>query len=243
MGKLYVGNSGSTPAIIKVEEVPKVKFGLTVDTFLGDIDENGMLSSTVAPDYFDGTGIKILSAFSLNNAFYRRRISRVNLKDLELIYAYAGDGAFHTSGSKEIDLSNLTTISGDYACYNMFYNCSIDYINLEKLTTISGNYACQYMFSKSAATTIILNNLTTISGTFACQYMFQGANVSRVDFPSLTTVDKTNAMGSSSSNGMFANCNKLLEIHFRVDAQAVIESLFGYSSKFGAKNATIYFDL
>jgi hypothetical protein len=58
-----------------------------------------------------------------------------------------------------------------------------------------------------------------------------------MSFPKLQEID------SSALNKMFSSCNNLAEIHFRADMQTTVEALNGYSSKFGATNATIYFDL
>lgn len=41
----------------------------------------------------------------------------------------------------------------------------------------------------------------------------------------------------------FVNCPALTEIHFAAANRTAIEALDGYASKFGATNATIYFDL
>jgi hypothetical protein len=41
----------------------------------------------------------------------------------------------------------------------------------------------------------------------------------------------------------FSGCTGITELHFRSDAQTVIEAADSYSYKFGATNATIYFDL
>jgi hypothetical protein len=63
-----------------------------------------------------------------------------------------------------------------------------------------------------------------------------------ISFPSLTDVDK-NGFGASASSGAFNKCTALTEIHFRADMQAAIEAMSNYATKWGATNATIYFDL
>ena len=60
---------------------------------------------------------------------------------------------------------------------------------------------------------------------------------SSVSFPALTSV------GSGGLADAFKGCTGITELHFRADAKSVIEAAGGYSSKFGASNATIYFDL
>lgn len=56
-------------------------------------------------------------------------------------------------------------------------------------------------------------------------------------FPQLKSV------GKSGLYYTFYGCKNIKEIHFRKDAQAVIQALDTYNTKFGATNATIYFDL
>ena len=58
-----------------------------------------------------------------------------------------------------------------------------------------------------------------------------------ISFPALTQVT------SPFNNYTFNGCDALTEIHFRADAQTAIEAMTGYADKFGAPNATIYFDL
>jgi hypothetical protein len=57
-----------------------------------------------------------------------------------------------------------------------------------------------------------------------------------IEFPSLTSVS------SSSFDQAFWGCTGINEIHFKEDMKETIESLDGYDEKFGATNATIYFD-
>lgn len=59
-------------------------------------------------------------------------------------------------------------------------------------------------------------------------------------FPALRNV-ASGAFGTSSL--CFAKCTNLTAIHFPAAIQSTIESTTGYASKFGASNATIYFDL
>jgi hypothetical protein len=74
--------------------------------------------------------------------------------------------------------------------------------------------------------------------TYGLQNTFyRCTKLTTMSFPSLTSVQ------SSSFNSTFNDCTALTEIHFRADMQATIEAMSGYSSKFGATNATIYFDL
>lgn len=64
----------------------------------------------------------------------------------------------------------------------------------------------------------------------------------RFYFPALT-IAEAKAFGGTNTTLTWYNNKDVEEIHFRADMQATIEALYGYSSKFGATNATIYFDL
>jgi hypothetical protein len=99
---------------------------------------------------------------------------------------------------------------------------------------------CYTMFSScSALSTVDLSGLEVIRGKNTCQTMFQNCkSLTSMSFPSLTIID-----GISPMINMFQGCTALTEIHFRADMQATVEALSEYSNKFGATNATVYFDL
>jgi hypothetical protein len=144
-----------------------------------------------------------------------------------------------------VDLTSLEKIEGYFACSGMFSGCSkLETILLPSLKTV-GNLSsmggeCNTMFTScSSLSTVDLSGLETILGKNACQGMFQYCkSLTSISFPSLTRIEGTTPM-----NSMFSGCTNLLEIHFRADMQTTVEALSEYSNKFGATNATIYFDL
>ena len=221
MAKLYIGDSQGTPAIIKIEEVPKTKFGINVDTFLGDVDENGVYQIPTEPFTLDLSSIKSLPDYGLSYKFCRTPVS----------------------GTLTIGLED--DLSSNSAMYSCFYNCTgLTSINLSSLTTVSGNNALQYCFNDcTGLTSINLSSLTTVSGNNAMYSCFYNcASLSTISFPALTSV-VNNSFGSASYDYIFNRCTALTEIHFRADMQATIEAMTGYANKWGATNATIYFDL
>ena len=275
---LYLGDAKVSPTtIIKTSEA-KVKCGLTIDNFIGDVDSSGKLQQPNGTTIFDGRGIKNVGDYGLYFKFYKNRnISSIDLSDLEEITGFCALDYIACDAAKleELDLRNLKKITGTYACRSICSN-NLDYklknppfnklqiINgdracysacsyqryltntgLSNLISISGSSACQYMYNScSSLLNIELDNLTTISGSSVCQNMFGiCTSLTRADFPSLISIDNINAFGTTSSNCIFTNCTNLTEIHFRADAQTLIESLTGYQYLFGATNATIYFDL
>ena len=79
----------------------------------------------------------------------------------------------------------------------------------------------------------------TSVGNYGLNSAFYNCNgiTGSASFPALTSV------GRNSLRNAFYECTGITELHFRADAKSVIENADGYSSKFGASNATIYFDL
>lgn len=122
-----------------------------------------------------------------------------------------------------------------------FDNCSsLKTVSFPSLHTIKGRkagyYSIQYCYS---LTNISFPKLQTIDGTQAMSYCFSScSSLTTISFPSLTTITYTNTFDEC-----FEECSKLTEIHFKASAQSTVQALSGYSKKFGATNATIYFDL
>lgn len=140
----------------------------------------------------------------------------------------------------------LTQVLGDNACQQMFEGCDVlQEMPLQMLEEVVGVQAFfgAFRYTKNICSARF-DHLTAISGKNVFGAMFAySEGLQDVYFPSLVTVTTSTAFGSSAANLIFANCDNLTEIHFREDAQELIEGLSGYSLKFGATNATIYFDL
>lgn len=169
---------------------------------------------------------------------------------LKTIGPYGESGQFQYTFSSDskltnVDLTSLEKIEGYYACSGMFSECSkLETILLPSLKTV-GNLSsmggeCNSMFSNcSSLSTVDLSGLETILGESTCQSMFLGCKaLTTISFPKLTRIEGTTPMID-----MFLRCTALTEIHFRADMQTTVEALSEYSKKFGATNATIYFDL
>lgn len=215
MAKLCVGDIPiGAMNWIRTEEVPEERFGLTLDTFIGKVDENGVLRKSTWTGALNFVGVKTIIYNGLSYSFY------------------------NCTGITSVDLSSLQTIDSG-GLHHAFYGCSgITSVNFSSLITVSTEGFAYAFQGCSKLTSVDFSSLATVdNGGFA--YTFQGCSkLTMISFPSLTSVTPT-ALGSS----MFYNCTALTEIHFRADMQSTIETLSGYSDKFGATNATIYFDL
>lgn len=166
---------------------PATKFGASVDTWVGDVDENGVLNQTTWTGALNFAGVKEIGDYGLQYAFNQR------------------------TGITSVDLSSLQSVD-ERGMYYMFESCTgIISVDLSSLQSV---------------------------GASGLAYAFYGCTgITTMSFPSLTSVQ------SNSFNYAFRNCTALTEIHFRADIQATIEAMSQYANKFGATNATIYFDL
>lgn len=143
-----------------------------------------------------------------------------------------------------LSMPELTTVSGQYAMDGAFSsNIALKSLSLPKLTTI-GNYSCRSLCSYCRyLTSVSLPSLTTV-GSAGLSNAFAGTAITRIDFPKLTTVEIDSfQIEEGGWEKIFSNCQNLTEIHFRADMANDIPTMIGYNDKWGASNATIYFDL
>ncbi len=202
-----------------------------------------------------------------NQSFYW-----VNSED-EIIYIparYTVDSEGNAICTHTFNLEHIfdeCTSVDDYGLYNAFYECTglTGSVSFPKLTSIGAN-GLSYAFQKcTGITSVSFPKLTSIDiyGLYFAFYYCTGITGS-VSFPELISVGnyglysafqictgltgsvsfpKLTSIGNNGLNNAFNGCTRITEIHFRSDAQSTVEATGGYGSKFGATNATIYFDL
>ena len=204
---------------------PATKYGISIDNLLGNVDENGILKEPTESFVFDGAGIKKISYNSglKYKFYYNQQIKSAIFSELEEVGSGPGfdlESTFYGSAIETLDMGNLISITGGSSVLS------------------STCYACPKL------TTVIVTSLREITSSLGLKSTFRNCTgLTKFYFPSLIIITNANAMGTGSASYTFQGCTNLVEIHFRADAQAVIESLTGYANKFGATNATIYFDL
>lgn len=221
------------------------QFGLTAEQMLGTVDSDGNLTMPTLPS-ITFTGVKSVPGYVFYYKFYERKFetgATVSFPDLTSIGVWGMDGCFYNCSSlTTVNLSGLTTV-GDRGLDNCFRGCtSLTSVDLSALTTV-GNYGIYNCFAScTSLTSADLSALTTVgdSGLSSCFGLC--SLLTNISFPSLTSV-QTNSFGTASYNYCFNGCTALTEIHFRADAQTAIEAMTGYADKWGAQNASIYWDL
>lgn len=170
-------------------------------------------------DFEEGTEIvfpDLLSIYGMRETFYNSdNVSNVTFSVATEIIDMQRC-FWGTTGLTEVNFPEVT-VCRDYGLFNSFTNCSdFTTFNAPKLASISTNSMGGCFTNCTSLTTILFPALTTVSkDSFGTTYIYA-----------------------------FSGCTKLLEIHFRADAQTAIEAMTGYADKFGAgSSCTIYFDL
>ena len=125
----------------------------------------------------------------------------------------------------------------------MFRNCSaITSVDLSSLTSVTGQQGCNNMFSGcSSLTTVEFSSLEDISGSQALYYMFLGCtSLSSVSFPAL----KTTSFGSN-TNQFFRLLSGVTgcTVHFPMAIQSTIGSWSDVTGGFNGTNTIVLFDI
>ena len=213
---------------------------------LKNVNANYALSYTFADRQFDVDNAKVINPFpklenvkSTQAMSYMFRYSKVNKNSV-----------FNFPKLKTLGDSNSS-----YVCQYMFqYTSGLwKYCWFPALETIGFNGATAYgIFSNAFVAGSegtnpntyqlcmpSLKHMTCSSTSTTATYgQFNACSLLRkVWMPQLQDVT-----GVPNQKNMFNSCGSIDEIHFGIAHEAYIKSLSGYATKFGASNATIYFD-
>ena len=195
----------------------------------------------------DLTGVTGLDAYILYFAYYKNVAvsGAVNFNDLTSITGpYACYSTFEEcTNITSVSFSSLTSITAYNACSSMFNGCTgIISVNLPKLTTISNSSAANNMFQNcKGIISINLPSLTNANGSSCCGSMFRGCiGLTSVGYPSLSSIN-----GSQALSAMFYGCTNLASLYF----YALTPSSFGgYTNQFnsmlsGVTGCTVHFPM
>ncbi len=174
------------------------------------------------------TSVELPTATSIgSSAFY----DCSSLTSVELPTATSiGSSAFYDCSSlTSVELPTATSI-GDYAFCGCTQLTSVELPAVKKLSNM------QYAFENTSALKYALFGIETWSDQWGTVSRYTNStNLSRIDLPNCTSVTVSNAFSQY--------LPALTEIHFAAANKETIEASTYYSTKWGATNATIYFDL
>lgn len=271
MAKLTLGDNSGAPAIFTVQEVPKVKCGVSIDDFIGDTDENGVLQQRKSVSKkIILSGVKDLSNNALSNAFTYNSISEFIADDLKKITgAYSLSKALYYTGSKnKISFASLEEVDAPGVFEEFLYTAGSHFtdITFPKLKKINGRNCFKSAFQTGQSSdrfsfAKVFPALEEISGNNVFRDVFEAYEQPRY-FPVLKKItggiyyyEPTFDYPSSSDIYQFPELTEINgyvwddyrstsgEIHFALKNKDVIEACNGYETKWGWPNATIYFDL
>lgn len=212
----YTGGGGSSS-----------KYGATIDALLGNVDSNGVLQIPSGGNVdLIFTGVQKIAPSSLQYKFQ------------------------YNNAIRSVTFPSLTTIDEMQALGNTFNFCQyLTSASFPSLTSINAGYAMSGCFVQCTGLSLVsFPELVSIgSGSFSAPVLercFSGCTaLTQISFPKLTTFGNNDIFGNMSYSYIFDGCSNLTEIHFNSNAQAAVSALTGYADKWGASNATIYFDL
>ena len=201
-------------AIDSIPSGSSSKYNLTIDSFIGDTDINGVLKTPTMVNDISFTGVTDIANSGLRGRFNGSNLTSVSFPSLTTISGLlALSDAFRSCHQlTSVSFPLLANISGDNACSSAWNGCSnLTTIDFQSLTTILSDSAFYYAFQMcSKLTSMSFPSLTTISGNSAFYYAFQSCyDLTSVSFPSLTTIS-----GNSALQFIFSSCSKLTSMSF-----------------------------
>lgn len=209
--------------------VPKGQIDNGVLTFYKDI--SGVFDDIVSINGF----------YALAYGFYRNTslTGFVSFPKLTFIDTYGLTYCFYNCKNiTGVNFNSLSSVNAD-GLNNCFFGCTnITEANFESLEIIRDGGLTRCFYGCSNLTEVNFDSLNTVTSGGLSQTFYNCTSLTSISFPSLRYIVSTSGWGDT-----FYGCSNLTEIHFRVDMQSTVEKLTGYSTKFGATNATIYFDL
>lgn len=162
------------------------KYGATVDTFLGDVDANGVLQAPTAQTDLVFDGVVDLANYALQYKFY------------------------NNPTISSASFPQLVQMSGGSAFMYCFYGTPIENISFPVLQSVTGSNGFYYAFVGSSIKSVSFPALITVSGQYVFYYAFYNCRlITSASFPVLEE-----ATGGNSFNSCFAGCSALTSVSF-----------------------------
>lgn len=217
------------------------QFGISLPMLLGAVDTDGTLDKVPDNYVVDLSDVKKVGTSALAYRFYNdARITGINAPNLKTIGSSGMSNAFFGNQKiKNVSLPVLATINFN-GMINCFQNTLIERFETPNLSQVDSMGLNRAFYNCERLWVVDFSHLMVL-GANALAAAFVGCvGLQTVSFPALYSV-ANNSFGTS---GQYAFTDSgVYEIHFAKAAQPQIEATDGYAEKWGATNATIYFDL
>ena len=190
-------------------------YGLTINDFLGTLDENGVCTgkpSKVKDISFDG--LVSIGSSGLSGGFNSAHwiTGSVTFPDLISIGRMGLTSCFSGIGLTSVTFSTLTKLDQMLEFNSTFNGCtSLTSVSFPALISVSGTSGFSNTFNGcTSLTSVSFPALTSLSGTGTFPNTFYGCtSLTSVSFPALTSVS-----GTSVFTGIFTECSSLTDIYF-----------------------------
>ena len=177
------------------------KYGATIDTFLGDVNANGVLQAPTAQTDLVFDGVTDLANFALQYKFYENHVvSSVSFPQLvQMSGGSALNSCFQSASLENISFPVLQSVTGYRGFYDAFYDSSIQSVSFPALITVSGSSAFDSAFSQcgeiTSASFPVLEEATGDSSFNYCFYYCSA--LTSVSFPKLKKIGSDTATSSN----------------------------------------------
>ncbi len=211
MAKLFLGTKESSPVIKETIYLPKEKFGLTIDNFMGDVDDEGTLfapKSAIEEFIFDK--VKTISAAALNGAFSNNQnVKKISFPDLETISGAQAcfELAMNASNLESFEAPKLEVIDGDFG-YALKSARKLKEIKFPSLRHLTKNGSMRFFCNECNGVELIdMSSLEIIEGDLH-EWIYNLSNVLEIRLDSLRIYKP------SASSYVFENLSKIKKIDF-----------------------------
>lgn len=192
----------------------KKKYGVDIDSLLGETSAEGGLNIPNENQDLVFTGVKYIASQALMWKFLNTGVQSVSFPDLEKIHTpSAMESCFYNSSVATLSVPKLREISGALCCRQAFYRTNIESVEFTALTDLTARYGLQEAFAK-------------------------GRRIASIRFPVLTNLgSETNQF-----NNMLQDVTGCT-VHFPAALQSTLSSWSDVQNGFGGTNTIVLYDL
>lgn len=265
---LYIGDKpvGLMKVVKDTKYIDKTKYGVSIDSLLGDVDENGVYTKSKEPIVLDLTGVKTVGLYGFSYRFYRSNVEvSIIAPDVISVLRYgfeqvaAGAAKITARFDSLEEITNGSAFDGAFSSGGAYTSPDIDAV-FPRLKKIGAQYAFRDCFDSKyvdldktfPALEEIINSPLCFRGLKAGQtYTFSKLKKIVGESSKYSATFYVNAFGTISINlpsatelsgyVCYTASSYKCVLHFASANQAAIEACDGYSYMFGATE--IYFDL